>query len=216
MTGENERLTSTGWPRPVGVSWTAMDTYASPSQRHPAWCRDTHALGAHRIWVALIRLGRRGGCQRGHSQGEREKLNNAAPPETHEERQRRARPGKFLKSSAGFSQLWTYNSNGGRTQGGAKGIRRLCGAPLRFARRRGARGPLNIQELEHPPVTATRLTAFAPYHPSGNARLTAGPAGGRALKPHDLGFRLHPVLDVFQRVERRIRKLPSHRPGRTP
>ena len=50
-------------------------------------------------------------------------------------------------------------------RGGAKGIRRLCGAPLhkvRCAQRRGARRPLNIQELEHPPVTATGLATFAP------------------------------------------------------
>ena len=55
----------------------------------------------------------------------------------------------------------TTHTRGAR--GGAKGIRRLCGAPLRFARRRGARGPLNIQELEHPPVTATLLAAFVPF-----------------------------------------------------
>ena len=78
-----------------------------------------------------------------------------AQPETSEEREQRAELEalKFRRLQSAVGRC--SHTRGAR--GGAKGIRRLCRAPLRkvrFAQRRGARGPLNIQELEHPPVTA--------------------------------------------------------------
>ena len=86
-----------------------------------------------------------------------------AQPETPEEREQWAELEalKFPPASVGCGQC--SHTRGAR--GGAKGFRRLCGAPLRkvrYARRRGAREPLNIQELEHPPVTAARLPHSRP------------------------------------------------------
>ena len=116
-----------------------------------------------------------------------------AQPETPEEREQMAELEalKFRRLQSAADNAATQEG----TRGGAKGIRRLCGAPLqkaRCARRRGARGPLNIQELEHPPVTATRLATFAPFlitscqrrrKKGPPRRRKKGPLGGCELVP---------------------------------
>ena len=75
-----------------------------------------------------------------------------AQPETPEEREQMAELEalKFRRLQSAVDDAATQEER----EAALKEFDDLCGAPLRFARRRGARGPLNIQELEHPPVTA--------------------------------------------------------------
>ena len=125
-----------------------------PSRSHPDR-RDTHEMGA------LEHEPRHPPRRRGHQRGSHRGRKAACPAGNARGAGAAGRTGgsQIPPASVGCRRC----SHSGGTRRGAKGIRRLCGAPLRFARRRGARGPLNIQELEHPPLTATRLATSAPF-----------------------------------------------------
>ena len=152
------------WRRENDHLTTAGEAILSDMETHGPHL-DHILIGETRMKWALLNMSRRHPPRRrGHQRGSHRGRKAACPAGNVRGAGAAGRTGGSQIPSAPVGCGRCSHTRGAR--GGAKGIRRLCGAPLRkvrFAQRRGARGPLNIQELEHPPVTATRLATSAPF-----------------------------------------------------